>query len=71
MPEPIFENQLKREIRGKEIGKEISDITCNWSFIAGNGHAPESYQRPAFMGNRDCNCTIHDPAFQDRPFKSK
>jgi len=63
-------NFSKRETGGK-IGEKISDITDNRSFIAGNGRAPESYQRSAFMGDRNCNCTIHDSAFQDRSFKSE
>jgi hypothetical protein len=57
-------------MRGK-IGEKISDIIDNRSFIAGNGRAPESYQRSAFMGNRDCNRTIYDSAFQDGSFKSE
>ena len=57
-------------MRGK-IGEKISDITDDWSFTTDNERDFESYQRSGFMGNRDCNCTFHDSAFQDRSFKSK
>lgn len=61
---------LKQEVRGK-VGEKISDIIDNRSFTAGSGCASESYKRSAFIGNRDCNCTIHDSAFQDRSFESE
>jgi hypothetical protein len=57
-------------MRGK-IGEKISDITDNWNSIARNGYAPESYKKPAFMGDRDCNYNIHNSAFQDRSSKSE
>lgn len=56
---------------GEIIEHEGSNFTGSWSIIAYHRYAPEYYQRPTYAGYRDCNCIIHDFAFQTRSSKSK
>jgi|LSQX01.3.fsa_nt_gb hypothetical protein len=62
----IEKRLLKKGSKGEKSGEKISDITVNRHFVAGNRRVLESYQRSVFMGDRDCNCIIHDLTFQDR-----
>jgi len=54
----------------EKVEQKDSNFTGSGSFITDHRRTPEHYQRPVSVGYRDCNCVIHDFAFQDRPFKS-
>ena len=56
---------------GEIIEHKGSNFAGSWSIITYYGYAHEYYQRPTYVGYRDCNCIIHDFAFQARSFKSK
>jgi len=54
----------------KTVEQKYSNFAGGGSFITDYRCTSEHYQKPAFVGYSDCNCSIHDFTFQDRPFKS-